>query len=224
VAHVEEKHPTVPFVFMEEWKSVQEEEFADEKALIQEALAAAYKSVGGLDLGLFADLHEKRSGIILKLRLASIFGYALCYTKQLLVPKLTMRTCMRNWLKKNEQAPNACKNTARNKVEKAIVETGVRWINTMEQCCLAFDFAAFLDCHGENWRCIWNSMVYFFQRGLYFVQTYPPVHAIKKPVENENFNIIEALDKALIEECDDYEQKRKAGDKHEGQPKKKRRV
>jgi hypothetical protein len=219
VAHVEQKHPTMPFVFMEEWKIFQEEEFTDEKALIQEALAEAYKSAGGLDLGLFADLHEKRSGIILKLRLASIFGYAVCYTKKMLVFKLMSRKCIRNWSKRNEQAPYDCRHTAQKEVEKAIMATGVRWINTMEQCCLEFDFVDFLDCHGENWRCVWNSMVYFFQRGLYFVQTYPPMHAIKKHVENENFRIIQALDKALSEACDEYE-KKKGG---EERPKKKRK-
>jgi hypothetical protein len=97
--------------------------------------------------------------------------------------------------------------------------TGVRWINTMEQCCLEFDFIDFLDCHRENWRCVSNSMVYFFQRGLYFVQTYPPMHAIKKHVENENFHIILPLDKALSEACDEYE-KKKGG---EERPKKKRK-
>jgi hypothetical protein len=120
-------------------------------------------------------------------------------------------------------------------VDVNIVRTGLKWIRLMEECCVTFDFVAFLGYHKGNWRCIWNSMVYFFRRGLYFENTYPPVHALRKVVCDENFNIITQLnkvlgeiqeDKALREECDEYETKRKAGDECETweRRKKKRRA
>jgi hypothetical protein len=216
VEHVTDCHPTVPFAFMDQWKNVQQKELADIKALIQEALFTAYSNLGGLDPSLFADLYETRSDGLLKARLSYIFGGALIYTKLTLPNNLKKRTYIINWLKEGEGNPCA-KQKARTKVlDDKVVQTGARWITNMDESCLAFDFVTFLDCHKGNWRCMWNSMVYFFSHGLYFEQSYPPVRAIKELLDMENFNIVDSLDKALRDGGNEEENKTKTDETWEG--------
>jgi hypothetical protein len=233
--HVKFRHHTIPFAFMDKWKTPHDTVSTDMRALIQEALDLAYREVGGLDLGLFARLNETGSDTLVKARLSLIFGYALCYTKQTLPNNLKKRRQMKKWSVDIAPDSKPLLQMTWKAVDVNIVRTGLKWIRLMEECCVTFDFVAFLGYHKGNWRCIWNSMVYFFRRGLYFENTYPPVHALRKVVCDENFNIITQLnkvlgeiqeDKALREECDEYETKRKAGDECETweRRKKKRRA
>jgi hypothetical protein len=189
----------MPFALMEEWKNIQEKEGADMKALIQEALFSAYTTGGGINLGVFGDLHETRSDTKLKLRLCFIFGSAHSYVKTTLLNNLKKRAYMMNWLNGEEPCSKDQKIEARNRVDAKIVETGAKWIEMMDRYFAAFDFVNFLVRHESNWRCMWNSMVYFFRRGLYFENPYPPMWNSMSTIDSENFNVVETLDKVLNE-------------------------
>lgn len=81
--------------------------------------------------------------------------------------------------------------------EEKIVMAIMAWIKFMDEGCRKFDFVAFLDFHNGNWRYMWNSMVYFFIRGLYFTEDYPPV-SLSARIVHDNFNIVEKLEEIVI--------------------------
>jgi hypothetical protein len=199
--HIEKEHPNIRFALMENWKNVQEPESADMKSLIQEALFTASKTVGGINMDVIADLLDTKSDEKLKRHLWYIFGGALVYVKHTLLNNLKKRNYMLDWLarvhKKNDKKKVL---EARKMVDKKIVETGDAWIRMMTTCFAEFDYVHFLQLFdNSNWRCMWNSLVYFFCRGMYFQHPYPPVmnDRFASMIENENFNIVEELDRVL---------------------------
>ena len=191
--HVETHHTLIQFAMMDPWQNIADKNLVDLKSLIQESLYRAYNNGKGLDLALFAHLHEHRNAQPLKFRLTFIFGIAYSYVRDVLPNNLRKRAFMSIWAK--EGGEEIAK--ARDVVEKRIVETGLKWIELMMKSCEEFDFSAFLTDHEGNWKCMWNSMVYFFRRGLFFEEGYPPIHAVMDSMGQDNFVIITELNSVL---------------------------
>ena len=56
-----------------------------------------------------------------------------------------------------------------------------------------FDFKAFINDHGGNWECMWNSMVFFFRQGLFLTEKpYPPMHTVMAAIGEENYFIMKS--------------------------------
>jgi hypothetical protein len=193
-AHVQKRHPATPFAFLDDWKNAQDKEFVDMKAFCQEALYEAY-----VDLGLRPDLceeiHKTRTDEGLKNQLSYLFVWAAAYVEYRLRSTWKRRTFVDHWMRdlKKKGSTNERSNAIIKLCEDEFVTTIRGWIKVMNEECRKFDFVAFLDFHKGNWRCMWNSMVYFFRRGLYFSEKYPPV-PIAGLVNVDNRNIIVKLE------------------------------
>jgi hypothetical protein len=116
-----------------------------------------------------------------------------------LKPKLYKRQFFIDWMQSSKAThPVNCCLLAREKTVDLIISTGCSWLQTILDSFLAFDFIVFLDLHNGNWQAIWNSMVLFYQRGLYFDKAYPPAANIYLKKDNVPHNyILKTLEESL---------------------------
>ena len=210
--HVKTCHESIQFAMMNPWQNPTDKNLVDLKSLIQESLYTSYNDGNGLDLALFAYLYEHGNAQPLKSRLTFIFGMAYGYVTNVLPTNLQKRTFFKTWGEKGEEKKELI-SKAKKVVEKRIVETGLKWIGLMTKLFEEFDFKAFINDHGGNWKCMWNSMVFFFRQGLFLTEKpYPPMHTVMAAIGEENFFIIDELKSALhkVKKWEDDEAKTRA--------------
>jgi hypothetical protein len=132
---------------------------------VQEVLSAAFDK-NPITLAPFAHLHINQDARYIQLRLAEVLRSA----NEILEYGMPEKLRKRQFFQSNR--------VGRNEAIKKIVSNGSWMIKIMSDSCLNFDYSVFLERLGGNWPLMWNSMVSFFRRGMYFEKPYPPMHDI----------------------------------------------
>lgn len=201
MTHVDKVHPNVPFVFQQEAprKVAALQGSGDFKAVVQDVLWTSFL-VNPISLDEFAAISVIRNDHRLKIRLAILLTYSKCEMSSL-KSKIRKRHFFVDWMKSNKaDAPEKGCQAARERTVNHIISTGSLWLEKLLESLLNFNFMEFLDRHDGNWSSIWNSMVLFFQRGLFFAQAYPPAINIYKLRDNLPDNLIlKTLNESLME-------------------------
>jgi hypothetical protein len=201
VAHVDKVHPNVPFVFQQEVprKVAALQGSGDFKAVVQDVLWTSFL-VNPITLDEFASISVSRNDHLLKIRLAILLTYSKCEMTSL-KSKLLKRQFFVDWIASSQvDAPEKVCQAARERTVNLIISTGSLWLEKLLESFLNFNFMSFLDRHDGNWSSIWNSMVLFFQRGLFFAQAYPPAINIYKLRDKLPDNLIlKTLNESLME-------------------------
>ncbi len=200
VNHVNVHHKHIPFAFLEQLTRLRKERNTnvDVKSLVQESLRKAYIFFG-IESAIVFDVYVTRDDRHLKMRLSKMFSYAASYANEVLPNNLKKRSFLMKWMK---QEPLDYKEDARKSVLETTLQLAVTWIMKMEESCELFDFVTFIDLHKGNWLSVWNSLLLFFERGLFFDKVYPPVNAIEPMISKENPDIMVEMERCIQEMSD----------------------